>query len=142
MPPSKRGGTTVKVAFSRFPMTIDVAPTVPADVDVVNGSVRRQHSKAESLLLFATMAVASRNVCSDIGRLVGPGSEVIGREVAGREAGGSMELRRMEDGRIGASEISGAESCAKAGALPANKRATYCCVERILREVRCFTRAV
>ena len=126
-PPSKRGGRTVKVAFARFSMSMDDAPAVPADSDSVNGLVRRQHSKTELLWLPVTMAVASRNVCSDIGRLVGPGGEVIGREVAGREAGGSMELRRMEDGRIGASEISGAESCAKAGALPANKRATYCC---------------
>ena len=37
------------------------APAVPASEDVVNASVKRQHSKAECPWLFVTMAVASRN---------------------------------------------------------------------------------
>ena len=61
MPPSKRGGMTVYVAFARSLMTSVDAPTVPAPVEVVNGSSRRHHSRTE-LPSCVMMAVISRNV--------------------------------------------------------------------------------
>lgn len=47
-------------------MFIVAAPAVPASADVVNGSVRRQHSNADCPLLFVTMVVASRNCPFDL----------------------------------------------------------------------------
>ena len=60
----------VKVAFARFLMSSVDAPEVPASPEVLNGSVRRQHSSAELFLLSVTMAVASRKV-PFVGTLVG-----------------------------------------------------------------------
>lgn len=109
-------------------MFIEDAPAVPASEDVANGSVKRQHSNAESLFALVTIAEASTNCFVKGGSPLGneDGSEMDGKDSEGRESDGSERDGR---GRVGKERLGSVRegsdsvgSCANAGT--AENRAT------------------